>query len=75
MQRWDYAVFYFQAGRGKKRFVAFTDQKSWEPIGDNDFLNVLDRLGEDGWEMVSSQLEGDGAEAWYFKRPAVALSS
>jgi hypothetical protein len=60
-------------GRGKKRFVLFTNQRAWEPISDSEFVVVLGRLGEDGWEMVSSRLEGDGAEAWYFKAIASGI--
>ena len=69
MQRWEYAVFYFSVGRGKKRIVMFSNERPWEPIGENEFMIVLGRLGADGWEMVSSAIEGDQAEAWYLKRP------
>jgi hypothetical protein len=72
MNRWEYAVFYFSVGRGKKRFVTFSQGKPWEPIAENEFMTVLSRLGTDGWELVSSAIEGDQAEAWYFKRPVGA---
>ena len=39
--------------------------KSWDPV---DLDQLLDQLGQDGWELVASMPERDGAGTLFFKR-------
>jgi hypothetical protein len=68
-QKWEYAEFFFQGGMGKGRHVRFTHREDWDKVGTGELMDIMRRLGEDGWEMVSHSTTGDGWSSWYFKRP------
>jgi hypothetical protein len=54
MERWDYAVFMWESSdKGDSRWVRFTDGTKWEPIRGGDYLSTLQRLGNEGWELVN----------------------
>ncbi len=76
MQCWEYARFIWggEDSRAPRR-VGFTHADPWS-VGADDYWVTLRRLGEEGWELVSTdKLPGDSqrpfTESWimYFKRP------
>ena len=74
MQKWEYAILIFWGIAGWTRRVEFTHHDKWEPIGKEDLLPTLRRLGEEGWELVSAERGGSvtitNTEGRYiFKRP------
>ncbi|MCC7104263.1 MAG: hypothetical protein IT307_03905 [Chloroflexi bacterium] len=67
MQAWEFALLSW--GRELTE-VGFTHHDTWRGLSGSEFWDVLRRLGDEGWEMVSSleDLSGDRSLYW-FKRP------
>jgi hypothetical protein len=77
MPRWEYAPFIWggEAANATRR-VGFSHRAAWGSIASEDFWATMNRLGEGGWELISTEhLTGSSerpfTESWilYFKRP------
>jgi hypothetical protein len=82
MQKWEYLIVIVEGvtikGRGYQDIVTFDGRRStgkighdewWEGETDN-IWNILDKLGEQGWELVSVKKHGGYTQGYYFfKRP------
>jgi len=72
MQTWEYALFEFRRGVGSTRRVQFSNGPGWDKIPESDFMNVLARLGAEGWEMAGTAvipITPAPPQEFYFKRP------
>ena len=65
MQRWEFGLLTW--GEGKTE-VGFTHHERWRGLAQEEFWEVLRRLGDEGWEMVSA-LEEPTRSLYWFKRP------
>ena len=82
MQRWEYARFIWGGEEARDpRRVGFTYGDPWS-VGSDDFWATMRRLGDEGWELISTaKIAGSSerpyTESWimYFKRPAAEASS
>jgi hypothetical protein len=72
MQSWEYAEFLWEEGRqpSARRYVAFTHHDPLELDESDRFWPTLRKLGEDGWELVSTTQILGGTLCW-LKRPLV----
>ena len=70
---WEVAQFQWEYGMGKTREVTFSDGATWGRIGDGEGsrLEILQRLGDGGWELVNAQTGVPGSPGlfYWFKRP------
>jgi hypothetical protein len=66
MQSWEFALLTWQPGRTA---VGFTHHETWRALAGEEFWDVMRRLGDDGWELVSA-IEEQTAERslYWFKR-------
>ena len=66
MRSWEYALLTWSSDETK---VGFTHHESWRKLNGEEFWDVLRRLGDEGWEMVSV-LEEPARERsiYWFKR-------
>jgi hypothetical protein len=65
-------VRYFQAGGGKDETVESVSDsgKSMAKAGGDALAKAIAKLGDEGWEMVSKELDTGGKfKPFYFKRP------
>ena len=77
MQRWEHARFIWEGEDPRAaRRVGFSHSDPWVDIGTEDFWATMKRLGDGGFELVSSwRMPGSSdrpfTESWilYFKRP------
>jgi hypothetical protein len=65
MQRWEYAEL-SHSGRWGWRFQSSQGEQSFEEATR---LELLNRLGAEGWELVTYWQDEHGDRSWTFKRP------
>lgn len=65
MQKWEYAHLFIGDGAMPER-VRFSHREDWTGIRSD--LEVMRRLGDEGWEMVTHSFNGSFND-WWFKRP------
>lgn len=73
VQKWEYLVVYYTVEREKGRilikYLNFQEIRDWKQAGFT-VQAYLNKLGEDGWELVHDQIGGDkSGGALTLKRP------
>ncbi len=75
MQKWEYCVLRYTSGSigNEAVFIGSDGARRKIPHRDEGFLQELNRLGAEGWEVVSygnsESKAGTYREAWTLKRP------
>jgi hypothetical protein len=67
MQHWEFAMLTWGGGETQ---VGFTHHESWRHQAGEEFWEIMRRLGDEGWELVSTtQAAGGESSLYWFKRP------
>jgi hypothetical protein len=78
MQRWEYTTVeyrYFESdtiktGWGGLPYGYRINEGEWVQEERKEYRNLLNQLGSEGWELVSSVISSNGDLSFFLKRPA-----
>ena len=71
MQKWEYCIFTaYETSKQTQYTISYPHRVENFNGEDDNRLTVLEKLGQDGWELISVHPLTTGLKEFYFKRAA-----
>jgi hypothetical protein len=68
MTKWEYAIAKWYTSIKSFSFSAESGSQRWKVEEDNEMVEILNDLGNEGWEMIAQSQGTSDSYTWVFKR-------